>query len=122
MMDDLLRWRRQTRQAGPLLSENGTFDGASHITRIGLPQKEFTMNKTKTILFAGIAALSVGIGSAMAQTETPVTGSDTWSNPTTIQSSGTTVQSGSSDVATPAYGASSVAPFNGDYTTLANPG
>jgi hypothetical protein len=98
------------------------FDGASHFIRMGLPWKEFTMNKTRTILFAGIAALSVGVGSAMAQTETPVRGSDTWSNATTIQSSSTTVQSGSSDVATPAYGASNVTPFNGDYTTMANPG
>jgi hypothetical protein len=121
-MNGLLRWKLQASRARHSLSENGTVGQRIAFSRVGLPRKEFAMNKTKTIILSGLAALSVGIGSAMAQTETPVTGSDTWSNPTTIQSSTTIVQSGSSDVATPAYGVSNAAPFSGNYTTLANPG
>jgi hypothetical protein len=90
--------------------------GASHFIDVGLPWKECTMIKTTTMILSGLTALSVGIGSAMAQNETPVVSSDM---PSTTA---TTVQSGSSDIEASAYGASNLTPFDGDYTTLANPG
>jgi hypothetical protein len=82
---------------------------------------EITMN-TKTLMLAAVTALSLGAGAAMAQSEVPsappmthVSGQHQ-AAPLTINIWTGRVQSGSSDV-----GAHGV-PFNGDYSTLANPG
>jgi hypothetical protein len=85
------------------------------------------VNKTKALMIAGLTALSLGAGTAMAQSQVPPSGegyyfsgqSRTTPQSDTLIQSG--VQSGSSDVSYAPW-ASSTVPFNGDYTTLANPG
>jgi hypothetical protein len=83
-----------------------------------------TMNISKTFMFAAVTALSLGAGAAMAQSEVPSAPEATYFSgrqaaPVTIKSWQGRVQSGSSDAVRP--GAHSV-PFDGDYSTLANPG
>ena len=80
------------------------------------------MNTMKTFTLAGLAALSLGIGSALAQSQSdsvPIDGvgnMPTWSH----QAPTPSVQAGSSDVY---WGRSSGAPASrGDYSTLANSG
>jgi hypothetical protein len=78
------------------------------------------MNTTKTLLLAGFAALSLGVGVASAQNLAPSAREGSFfSAPrqtTTLPANG--VQSGSSDVDTTRT--SGALPY--DYTTLANPG
>jgi len=89
------------------------------------------MNTTKTLFLAAVTALSLGAGAAMAQSEVPsappmtyVPGqhqvapwsADTWSGRGTGR-----VQSGSSDERA-THSITHFAPFNGDYTTIDNPG
>jgi hypothetical protein len=87
------------------------------------------MNTTKTLALGALAALSIGIGTAMAQSEVPSISSDFYRMinplprgdkvaPPTVNP----VQSGSSDTDTSRSGARHVLPFNNDYGTLANPG
>ena len=82
------------------------------------------MNTTKTFMLAGLAALSLGIGSAMAQTEMPATNSGSWTGNATPPDSVTVVhvQSGSSEPYAVGFGVSGAPQFRGDYSTLANPG
>jgi hypothetical protein len=76
----------------------------------------FTMKSTKTLMISAAAALTIGAGAAMAQSQVPSTSQgDYWqrqSAPSVITGS---VQSGSSDVGT-GYNVAF------DYSTLANPG
>jgi len=78
------------------------------------------MNKMKTFMLAGCAALSLGAGAAMAQTEMPATDFESSSRPATVQRTSVVVQSGSSD--TTWSSGFNHAPPSGDYSTLANPG
>ena len=77
------------------------------------------------LMLAAVTALSLGAGAAMAQSEVPSAPEATYFSgqrqaaPVTINTWSGRVQSGSSDVVRP--GAHS-APFDGDYSTLANPG
>ena len=82
------------------------------------------MNTTRTFMLAGLAALSLGIGSAMAQTEMPATNSGSWTDNAATPNSVTLVhvQSGSPDLYAVGYGVSGAPRFRGDYGTLANPG
>jgi hypothetical protein len=81
------------------------------------------MNRTKTLMLAGFAALSLGIGSAMAQTEMSATNSDSWTGNAAAPGPVTVVhvQSGSSDADRVGFGPTGALPFHGDYSTLANP-
>jgi hypothetical protein len=83
------------------------------------------MNTTKTLALGALAALSIGIGSAMAQSEGALTTSDlirattgsVWN-----EQEATPVQAGSSDANMIRHESSHAVPFNGDYGDLANPG
>jgi hypothetical protein len=83
------------------------------------------MNPTKTLALAALAALSLGIGSAMAQSDGASMPTDFYgvvNAPTGIHKVATTrIQAGSSD-ANAARSRAHVPPFNGDYGDLANPG
>ena len=86
------------------------------------------MDNTKTLALAALAALSLGIGSAMAQSEVPGGATiDYWGAKVvaTHQASAPIskkVQAGSSDIGTAKSGIGHFLPFNGDYGDLANPG
>jgi hypothetical protein len=74
------------------------------------------MKPTKTFMLAAVAALTIGTGAAMAQSQVPNSGQgDFWQHQSTPRVITGPVQSGSSDVET-GYRVAS------DYTTLANPG
>jgi len=86
------------------------------------------MTDTKALMLAAATVLSLGFGSAYAQTAVPTSTvpEDSWSAqpgatpPGTVRNP-TTIQSGASDmgaVRTNPY----ALPFNGDYGDLANPG
>jgi hypothetical protein len=82
------------------------------------------MKTTRTLMLAAFAALSLGVGSAMAQEGGPSMPTvDYWAAKeiATRQAqvvAPNTVQSGSSDVSTMQLGA----PVHFDFSTLANPG
>ena len=77
---------------------------------------------TKTLTLAAATAVTIGTGAAMAQTEVPPAseGFYQWHEvaPAVIHGQ---VQAGSSDLRS-GYPAGNYVPFNGDYSTLANPG
>jgi hypothetical protein len=74
----------------------------------------FTMKSTKTLMIAAAAALLIGAGAAMAQSQVPSSREGTYySQPPTVTNSQD--QAGSSDVQTGYQVA-------WDYSTLANPG
>jgi hypothetical protein len=74
----------------------------------------FTMKSSKTLMIAAAAALTIGAGAAMAQSQVPSSGEGTYySQPPTVTHSQD--QAGSSDVRTGYQVA-------WDYSTLANPG
>jgi hypothetical protein len=87
------------------------------------------MNTAKTLALGALAALSIGIGSAMAQSEGPsmsvefyrATDVSTLGHQAAIPAA-VPVQSGSSDTDTVRPESRHVLPFNGDYGDLANPG
>jgi hypothetical protein len=76
------------------------------------------MNTTKTLMLAAVAALTLGLGTAMAQSEVPSAAEATFFSgqhqaaPKVVNDG-----AGSSDVETRGG-----APVNFDYSTLANPG
>jgi hypothetical protein len=83
------------------------------------------MNTTKTLALGTLAALSIGIGSAMAQSEGPSMSADLYRAITESQwgnQAATPVQAGSSDTNMIQPENSHALPFNGDYGDLANPG
>ncbi len=88
------------------------------------------MNTTKTLLLAAVAALTIGAGSAMAQSEGhDSSGAPYWTLARQADAlrvaearNAAKVQAGSSDVGTAKTGIGHVLPFNGDYGDLANPG
>jgi hypothetical protein len=84
------------------------------------------MKITKSLMLAGFAALSIGVGSAMAQSETPsMSTGDYWSAKAAAaqRAAGANVnQSGSPDVDTMRSGATKSDPHRYDWGTLANPG
>ena len=72
------------------------------------------MNNTRNLMLAAVAALSLGVGTAMAQSQVPSSNEGTYySQPPTVTNS--QVQAGASDVETGYQVA-------WDYSTLANPG
>ena len=74
------------------------------------------MKSTKTLMIAAAAALTIGTGAAMAQSQVPSRNEGTYySQPPTVTNS--QIQAGSSDVET-GYRVA----LNSDDTTLANPG
>jgi len=83
---------------------------------------------TKTLMLAAVTALTLGVGSAMAQSEVPGGAEGAYyaqqrqAAPQTVTnwSNQSQVQSGSSEVEAPRAG--HVLPFNGDFGDLANPG
>jgi hypothetical protein len=85
---------------------------------------ENDMNTTKTLALAALAALSLGIGSAMAQEggSMPVNFYGVVNAPTASHKvADPRIQAGSSDVDAVRSGAH-VLPFNRDHGDLANPG
>jgi hypothetical protein len=88
------------------------------------------MNTTKTLMLAALTALSLGAGTAMAQSEVPSAPEATYFSgqrqvaPATINTWSDQVQSGASDVEPARIGAGNQAPPLPayDYGTLANPG
>jgi hypothetical protein len=83
--------------------------------------------KTKTtFMLAAMTALTLGVGSAMAQSEVPSSAAGDYFSqqrhaaPKTVKNWWGRVQAGASDVEHAHVG--HVLPFDGDYTTLANPG
>jgi hypothetical protein len=82
------------------------------------------MNKTTTLALAVLTALSLGIGSAMAQEggSMPAEFYGVVNAPTGIHKAATPrIQAGSSDVGA-VRSRAHVVPFNGDYGDLANSG
>jgi hypothetical protein len=89
------------------------------------------MNTTKTLFLAAVTALFLGAGAAMAQSEVPSAAPMTyvpgqgqvapWSVDTWSGRGSSRVQSGSSDQGA-THSTTHFVPFNGDYTTLDNPG
>jgi len=83
------------------------------------------MNTTKTLMLAALTALSLGVGTAMAQSEVPSSAEGAYFSgqrqaaPKTVNTRSGQVQSGTSDVDNER---SHVPAFNGDYGTLANSG
>ena len=77
------------------------------------------MTNAKTLMLAAVAALTIGAGSAMAQTVPSRTG-NFWQIPSLNQPrvNHDRIQAGSSDVERGSH----MLPFNGDYGDLANPG
>jgi hypothetical protein len=80
------------------------------------------MNTTKTVLLAALTALSLGMGSAMAQSEVPAgAGNEVGGHQAAPRIVSTRVQAGTSDMGTVRSGGH-ILPFNGDFSDLANPG
>jgi hypothetical protein len=77
------------------------------------------MTNVKTVMLAAVAALTIGAGSAMAQSEVPSGSGNFWQIPSLNQRPHDRVQAGSSDAVR--NGAHTL-PFGGDYGDLANPG
>ena len=83
------------------------------------------MNTTKTLMLAAVTALSLGVGSAMAQGLTPSSAEGAYFSgqrqaaPKIVNQG---PQAGSSDVNTARPAIGHVVPFNGDYGDAANPG
>jgi hypothetical protein len=78
------------------------------------------MKTSKTFVLAAVAALSLGVGSALAQSEVPADAGN-WTAPAstrTVPFNAAPVQAGSSDVTTNVH----EVPFLNNYGTLANPG
>jgi len=86
------------------------------------------MNTTRNLMLAAVAALSLGVGTAMAQSQVPSSNEGTYfiqqrqAAPNMLKGWAGPVQSGSSDVESPRSGIGHVLPFNGNYGDLANPG
>ena len=86
------------------------------------------MNTTRNLMLAAVAALSLGVGTAMAQSQVPSSNEGAYftqqrqAAPKIMNGWAGPVQSGSSDVETPRPGIGHVLPFNGNYGDLANPG
>jgi len=86
------------------------------------------MNTTRNLLLAAVAALSLGAGAAMAQSQVPSSNEGAYfpqqhqAAPKILNGWAGPVQSGSSDIETPRSGFGHVLPFNGNYGVLANPG
>ena len=86
------------------------------------------MTTSKTLMLAGVAALSLGVASANAQSLTPSAGQADYfsshnSGPAkSTDRSAAQIQSGSSDVEMTGSGRSVGTPGHFDYSTLANPG
>lgn len=81
------------------------------------------MTNAKTLMLAAVAALTIGAGSAMAQSEVPSGAGNFWQIPSLNQQPQIKqgrVQAGSSDVERGGVG--HVLPFTGNYGDLANPG
>jgi len=85
-----------------------------------------TMTITKRLILSAVTAMTLGVGTAMAQSEVPAAGTPYWTLQRQIDEfqkamarNPNQVQSGSSDVER--LGAH-VVPLNGDYSDLANPG
>jgi hypothetical protein len=84
------------------------------------------MKTTTTLMLATVTVLTLGVGSAMAQSEVPSgAAGDFFSQqrqaaPKTVKNWWGRVQAGASDVEHAHVG--HVLPFGGDRTTLANPG
>jgi ABC-type sugar transport system substrate-binding protein len=85
------------------------------------------MNITKTLMLAAVTAVTLGAGAAMAQSEVPSAPAPAYVNaqspaaPQTVNTWRGRVQSGSSDAGA-AHSVTHFVPFNGDYTTIDNPG
>jgi hypothetical protein len=81
---------------------------------------------TKTLMLAAVTALTLGVGTAMAQSEVPGGAEGAYyaqqrqAAPKIVNSWQGQVQSGSSDVG--ASRNSHALPFNGDFGNLASPG
>jgi hypothetical protein len=86
------------------------------------------MNTIRNLMLAAVAALSLGVGTAMAQSQVPSSNEGAYftqqrlTAPKILNGWAGPVQSGSSDVETPRSGIGHVLPFNGNYGDLANPG
>jgi hypothetical protein len=93
------------------------------------------MKTTKTLMLAAVAALSLGVGTAMAQEGVSMIAPNDWSIQQeravyahqTQAPAAAPVQAGSSDVETSDHGLASGwagdnAPYRFDYSTMANPG
>ena len=88
------------------------------------------MKTTKIVALAALAALSLGIGNAMAQEGSQGNpGVPYWTLARQADAlrqvearNASRVQAGASDVDTMRSGISHVPPFNSNFTTLANPG
>jgi len=84
------------------------------------------MTNAKTLMLAAATALTLGVGTAMAQSEVPsgVAGDyfagQRQAAPRTAANPWTRLQAGASDIKSGHVG--HVVPFNGEYTRLANPG
>jgi hypothetical protein len=81
------------------------------------------MNTMKSLMLAGFAALSLGVGSAMAQESPSMPTVDYWTAKgiaaqSTAIPGANQIQSGSSDVGAAGFGPA----VHFDYGTLANPG
>jgi hypothetical protein len=94
-------------------------------TEIGV----LTMNTTKTLMLAAVAALTIGTGAAMAQEGTTDPGVPYWTLARQADAlrvaqarEAARVQAGSSDVGAARSRVGHVLPFNGDFGDLANPG
>src|SRR5277367_6514541 len=80
-----------------------------------------TMNTTRNLLLAAVAALSLGAGAAMAQSQVPSSNEGAYfpqqrqAAPKIMNSWAGPIQSGSADVETPRSGIGHVLPFNGNY-------
>jgi hypothetical protein len=85
------------------------------------------MNTMKTLMLAAVTVLTLGAGAAMAQSEVPSAPPMTFVSgqgqaaPWTVNPWSGRVQSGSSDERA-THSITHFAPFNGDYTTIDNPG
>jgi hypothetical protein len=87
------------------------------------------MKTTKTFALVALAALSLGMGTAMAQEGTTDPGVLYWTLARQADAfrqiearNQSHVQAGTSDVGAARLGTGHVVPFNFNYTTLANPG
>jgi hypothetical protein len=86
------------------------------------------MNTIRNLMLAAVAALTLGAGTAMAQSQVPSSNEGAYfiqqrqTAPRLLNGWAAPVQSGSSDVETPRSGIGHVLPFNRDYGDLANPG
>jgi len=83
------------------------------------------MKTTRILAFAAVAALSLGVGSAMAESDGPSMPTDKYDVPGQSYQAPAAhqVQSGGSDMTTrPAAAPRSLSPTSYDYGDLANPG